>query len=489
VACGSLGVGLAFAAAGDLDTSFDTDGVARTDLTGNSQANDIAVQPDGKIVAAGNSNTSSDDLPALARYLTTGALDTASFGAGTGTVEITPPDPETIPVHAVAVRPTGQIVIAGSFDGTPAQPAQTMAVGQLTAAGAVDGNNFSFPFGFKQVVFSGNGAAANDLALESDGDAVAAGFAVSANAERNFAAARFSPNGQTVTTFGPFGIANIAFGNVLGDDEAQAIAIDPADGGILLAGNADPTSGNGGTNDDNDIAVVRLTPAGALEDGGDGPGGDGWGGGDGVVTIDIGRNDTAADIAIQPDRKIAVAGTSQPTGGGAGFDHFVLRLAINGGIDSGFGGGGSGVFVQSAVSNPNAGRALALLPDGRIVVGGETIAGLADWVVARYTSAGLPDTSFDGDGSRTYSFPGEVASLTSLALQPDGKVVIGGSISDGTEGDFAIGRLLADDLPPVVTPPAALAPTPTPSGGGAAKKRCKKGKKGAAAKKCKKKRK
>jgi uncharacterized delta-60 repeat protein len=430
MAWGSLGAGYAFAAAGDLDTSFSADGVARTNLTGDSTIRDVAVQTNGRIVVVGNSDISNPDDPVIARYLTIGILDPAFGSSGVSEINSST---ET-PVNGVAIRPTGQIVTAGQFG------AGTMFVAQDVAAGGVD-HSFNSPSGSNGSLWNaGAGAGANDLALTASGSAIAAGYAVQDAGDDNFAVLRASQDGTTLTNFGGSDGEDVsaAAGNADDDDSAAAVAIDPADGAIVVAGKVDPTAADGATNDDGDVAVARYTSAGVLDTGFSS---------DGIRTVNIGGKDSAASVAVQLDGRIVVAGTRGPIGAGTEFDHFVLRLNDTGLLDSGFGGASTGFRVQSEVSAPNTGTALALLPDGRIVVGGETLAGQSDWVLARYTSTGVPDTSFDGDGSQTYSFPGEAASLSSLALQADGKVVIGGNILS-TERDFAVGRVLADDPPP-----------------------------------------
>jgi uncharacterized delta-60 repeat protein len=264
-----------------------------------------------------------------------------------------------------------------------------------------------------------------------------------------------------------------------GEDRALAVARDPLSTDLIIAGLVDPTSADGGANDDSDLFVARLTSAGALDTA------SGFGGGDAIVTADIGDSNSASDVAVQADGKIVVTGTRDTDGAGLDLDQFVMRFNSTGTVDGTFGDGG-GNFEQSIVTTDNFGDALVLLPDGRVVVGGNTLAG-GDWVVARYTAAGLPDTSWSGDGSRTYDFTPDLAGINSLALQGDGKVIAGGEIAD----DFAVGRLEADPPPPVVNPPVATplpGPQTTPP---APAKKCRKGqklKKGKCVKKKRKKR-
>jgi uncharacterized delta-60 repeat protein len=475
----ALGAGIAAAAAGDLDSSFAGDGIAQANLTGNSAVADVAIQGDGKIVAAGNSDTSGTDLAALTRYTTVGALDTTSgFGAGTGVVQTQyGADPTT--VLGVGVRSNGDIVTAGFKDEGSIDLgliAEHDTDGSLHDGGAGFGGSDGFVQPSFNLLADGSGNRLNDMLLLPNGRAIAVGSMGigGTSPSENFALFGVDEDGDPVSGFGNQAQPGEAVASVsgsvgsTGEDRANAIAVDPTGAGsFIVAGEVDPTTADGGANDDEDLAIVRFTV------GGDVDAASGFGGGDGIVTADIGDSNDARDVAVQPDGKIVVAGDRDADGAGLDLDHFVMRFNANGTPDAGFGDGGDGNFVQSIVGPDNTGETLVRLPDGRLVVGGATVT-TQDWVVARYTAAGLPDTSFDGDGSRAYDFSPDGAALHALGLQGDGKLIAGGSIAS----DFAVGRLAADPPPPVVNPPV-ITPTPIPTAAAAApaKKKCKKGQK------------
>ena len=99
------------AAAGDLDTTFDSDGKVLTDVGGNDGAYSVAIQSDGKIVVAGWANdTLDDDDFALVRYNTDGSLDTAFGSDGKVTTDI---DNSREWAYSVAIQSDGKIVVAG----------------------------------------------------------------------------------------------------------------------------------------------------------------------------------------------------------------------------------------------------------------------------------------------------------------------------------------------------------------------------------------
>jgi uncharacterized delta-60 repeat protein len=465
VFAGTIWAGGAIAAVSDLDLSFDGDGVARTNLLGAAVATDVAVQADGTIVAAGTSDTAGSDNAVVARYLSTGALDTAGFGGGDGHFQAGYDGADT-ELTGVAVRSTGQIITAGNDpDGSDfGVVAQHTSAGPLDTAGFGSGDGLIKP-AFNILSDPGSGNRFNDVALAANGDAIAVGSAEQlSSSTENFAAFSVTSAGVPRNPFGggTIGEAQIDVGSNIGstgESSANAVAIEAAGGDIIVAGTVDPTAADGGANDDTDVAVVRLTSAGVLDTG------SGFGGGDGIVTLDFGDLNTASGVALQPDGKILLTGTRDTDAAGLDLDHYVMRLNANGGADTGFGDGSDGRFEQAVLGQDNFGDAIVRLTDGRVVVAGNTLAA-SNWVVARYTPAGLPDTSFDADGVRDYDFNPDIAGLNAIAAQSDGKLIVAGDIAD----DLAVGRLEADPVPPVVNPPVTDQPP-------AKKKKCKKGRK------------
>jgi uncharacterized delta-60 repeat protein len=123
-------------------------------------------------------------------------------------------------------------------------------------------------------------------------------------------------------------------------------------------------------------------------------------------------------LALQPDGGILLAGQFRP---GANDDMLVMRLNPDGSTDPGFGTGG---FVGIDFAPRDAAQAIAVAPDGRIVVAGHKGGG-NDLAVARLTAEGALAPSFDGDGRMTSGLPGS-DSARALAVQPDGRIVVAG---------------------------------------------------------------
>jgi uncharacterized delta-60 repeat protein len=137
---------------------------------------------------------------------------------------------------------------------------------------------------------------------------------------------------------------------------------------------------------------------------------------DGIRVDDFGSTDAARGVAVQPDGKIVIAGTS------CGGDILVARYDSTGALDPSFGSGGR-VCVDVAGGSTDQGEEIFVLGDGKLLVAG-TSAG--DFALVRLNPDGSPDLTFDGDGKATYDF-GANEQLYDAALAPGGKVVLVGS--------------------------------------------------------------
>jgi uncharacterized delta-60 repeat protein len=189
------------------------------------------------------------------------------------------------------------------------------------------------------------------------------------------------------------------------------------------------------------FALVRYNPNGSL----DTSFGDG---GKETVLGNLTSHGVGA-IGIQGDDKIVFAGDRQHDDD---FDFITFRLQSNGLLDGTFGdarGSGSAGYVYTGMGDHDMPSALVIQPDGRIVVGG-TKDVLSDelnrdeFAIARYTAAGKLDRSFDGDGKLLSRFIGD-ATLFAMTAQPDGKILAAGSMR-GRDGHshMLLTRFLAD---------------------------------------------
>ena len=398
---------------GTLDTNFGGDGRVTTDIGGYDVINSVAVQPDGKIVAAGSQ---------LARYNPDGTLDVTFASDGTA----------ILPFHLseVAIQVDGRIVGAGGYNAE-------FALARYNADGTPD------------ATFDGDGKVTTDfgfhwdyaksVAVQADGKIVAAGFSTDGYG-RHFALARYNPNGALDLGFGGDGKVITSFDDSAYEwGEAGSLVL-PADGKIVAAGYSN--QGTGAI----DFALARYNADGTLDVSFDG---------DGKVTTDFtpvilpGVWDAVADMAIQPDGKIIAAGSTSSGLFGDGIR--LARYNPDGSMDSTFGAGGS---VWQHVVGPQSwwdfwgGYSsfglddVALQADGRLVVTGsiytywiDTLPGdgggayyMNQALVVRFNADGSIDASF-GDNGRVPLI--DYASGGAVAVQADGKIVVSGYLDGG----------------------------------------------------------
>lgn len=244
------------------------------------------------------------------------------------------------------------------------------------------------------------------------GDEMEAGGASSA-----LVVARVSIDGQMIASTG----LHLAPGDwVSSQDVAKGVAIQP-DGRIVIAADTCTINFCG----ERDLAVIRLLPSLAR----DASFGDGaWGSGVSIVTVRD-PNWGVTGIAVQPDGRIVVAGTSG-----------LLRLTHDGHPDPSFGTSGRVAPVFPAFEEMSA---LALTPRARIIVAGATYDTASAMVsLAQYRSDGSLDTAFGAEGRATV--PGIVGRALAVAIQPDGRIVVAGEIHTGATRQLGLWRFNAD---------------------------------------------
>jgi uncharacterized delta-60 repeat protein len=229
--------------------------------------------------------------------------------------------------------------------------------------------------------------------------------------------------GDLDSRFGNGGVAITDFSQT--GDYAYSVAVQ-ADGKIVL-------SGQSGVYPDLHSALVRYNKNGRL---------DSTFGTRGKVVVRFNANsDYLFKVALQSDGKIVGVGSTNATA------FLLARFNADGSLDQTFGTNGS---VETTFGDQTAeARAVALQADGKIIVVGVSGAGsyseLNDFVLARYNSDGSLDQTFGTGGKVKTHFPGvdnTGSSATSVALQPDGKLVVGGyrKESDRTPHEFALAR-------------------------------------------------
>lgn len=318
---------------GSLDTSFGTQGRVTVDFGPSDGCHELALQPDGRIVAAGGTyGWETSDL-AIARLEADGSPDT-SFGAGTGqtTLAIT----EVDEAGGLAIQADGKIVIAGAT-GLGGGGANDFTVVRLLVDGSRDaafGSN-----GVLTVNFDSSSAYAYDVAIDATNRIVVVGNAWIGDSGSRFVAARLLPSGNLDPSFDADGKSTIDFGiDANYRSSANALVLD-GDGSMSMAGYVEQSGNNW------DMAVVRLSPDGSP---------DAAFGADGkvIVPFDLvsGGFEYATCIVAQGDGKLVIGGTAFDVEAGYGA---MARLDVDGSLDGGFGESGRRVFSLVAGNPPN----------------------------------------------------------------------------------------------------------------------------------------
>jgi uncharacterized delta-60 repeat protein len=152
--------------------------------------------------------------------------------------------------------------------------------------------------------------------------------------------------------------------------------------------------------------------------------------GDGRVTTQVSAGiDFANAVVIQPDGKIVVAGVADRENASSDSKFGLVRYNADGSLDTTFDGDGIVItnFVVGNLTREDA-RSIALQPDGKIVVAGYAELNTNNFAFAlvRYNVNGSLDTSFDGDGKAVFDIAGNIDEANGVVIQPDGKIVVAG---------------------------------------------------------------
>jgi serralysin len=348
---------------GTLDTTFGGDGKVSTKFSGGDDiAFDVVIQSDGRIVAAGSLNYSRF---ALARYNANGSLDTSFGGDGKVTTDVTG---EIDMIFSVAVQPAdGRIVVAGLAGG---QVGNRFALARYNTDGTLDSS------------FGGDGKVttnitrwadeADEVIIQSDGKIVAGGTANSFCCDSKFALVRYNTDGTLDVSFGGDGRVTTDFTSGFhGADRLGAVGVQ-ANGKIVAAGQAGDQEAAGGGR----LALVRYNADGTRDVS--------FGGNGKVRTNFTPAVDYADSLAVQANGKIVTGGGANLFVGGSGrlardWKFALARYNANGTLDARF--SGDGKTITNFTRGPDLGAEIAIQPDGRIVAGGR---GGGRFALARY---------------------------------------------------------------------------------------------------------
>ena len=244
---------------------------------------------------------------------------------------------------------------------------------------------------------------------------------------QTFLVDRLLPDGTKDTSFGTGGTAFLLFptenslGNITCGVNAIALL---ADGKIIAAGHA--------MNNGKNIAIARFLPDGTPDD---------LFGKNGTLLTGFGIDETLTGIAVQPDGKLVISGTSMPDFTPGNNRFFVARYMPDGSVDSGF--GKNGIVLSQYTGSANA---VAIKADGDIVAGGYStgVDGIS-FHLECYTASGSYDNSFGNNGISDSRINGGFLNfINDIALQADGKLVAAGRTNGGGVQTFTLARYNAN---------------------------------------------
>jgi uncharacterized delta-60 repeat protein len=413
----------AVAAPTDLDPSFGTNGRVTLGGAGDQYVLAIVATADGRSVYAGQSGSD-----ALAfRLGPDGALDT---GFGLRLLD----EGGSEYGRAAAVQPDGKVVVVGNST--------------VNSNGVVFRTNAD---GSRDLSFAGDGAVGidhggseyeQDVAIQPDGKIVIAGTTAFSGGARQAWVYRLNPDGSFDTSFDADGASNLT-----GAEMPYALVLQP-DGKIVVTGYAHGVG---------HVPVHRLNADGSPDTTFDG---------DGLARIE--ERGYGYDLAVQADGRIVVIGDAS---GVRDYDVLVARLNVDGTPDTSF--RDTGIVLVDNGADETASR-VALQPDGRIVAAGGTTAG-DDPLVVRLNPDGSRDGTFAPAGVFVFGNGGGLDTNVAMALQPDGKILLAGD-NNATQTDAVVYRLQgggpSPDAPATPAPNPPATPGPNPPAAPAAPARC-----------------
>ncbi|MFK7896673.1 MAG: LamG-like jellyroll fold domain-containing protein, partial [Myxococcota bacterium] len=301
---------------------------------------------------------------------------------------------------------------------------QNVGTVNITVDAENDAPTFSVGDGVAETTFEGLSAALVDVVIQPDGKLVGLASANTAESGQDidYALVRYNTDGTLDTSFGTDGYV---YNAVTANNELPASILLQPDGKILVAGGYSPTSSL-------DSIIMRYDTNGDL---------DTSFAGDGMLTFDVSvtSTDYIEDMVLQDDGGIVVTGYATFSGDE---QIFAARIDSNGVLDTTF--DGDGVRVLMLTTNDDRGNAIALQPDGKILIAGQSENGTdRDLVVLRLNVDGSDDTSFNGDGVFAYD-GGNWDTAQAITVDAGGRIVVGG-LSYGTSNyDSVVLRLNPD---------------------------------------------
>lgn len=419
-----------------LDTRFNAVGIeAGTNVVSFSQDQDyswsqsVAIDSQGRIVLGGTFNYDNLEHFAVARFLESGTLD-ASFG-DSGIKSFSISEGVSCRVSGVAIDSNDKIILCGN---SYLNGIQQFAVAKLTSAGDLDANfNGTGVKAFS--IIEGMGCSARSVAIDSSHNIVLSGYHYDDNLiHSQFAVAKIKSDGDLDANFNSTGV--MAFSIIENQNSASnGVAIDSNDNIILAGSTYDGLKHN--------FAVAKLTSAGVLDTNFNSTG---------VCYFDIiqGQQSEVRSVAIDSNNKIILGGYAYD----GGINRFaVAKLTSVGVLDTDFNATGKAYTSINGYEFDCGASAVAIDSKSNAILCGYTYidgAGTYQTAVARFTSAGIVDTTFNSSGNQHGTavttiggYPeSEYNEVYSVAIDSNDKIIVAGYtyFNENNNYSFAVVR-------------------------------------------------
>ncbi|WP_229360781.1 hypothetical protein [Fuerstiella marisgermanici] len=400
--------------AGELDPSFDLDG--RSSLKYQNRTNtaqSVAIDDEGRIYIGGFANLGTTGYDFVVARMTSDGYGDGTFGdEGFQSLDF---HSSVDFLTSLSLDTQGRVLLAGRS--TQGSTENDFVVSRLTTAGIVD---TTFGDGGKQLIdFDSSRDFTDSVTTNSQDQVLLSGWTTQPETLNDWALVQLTSEGQFDETFGQSGIVLTDIGVGGGNDRDAAVTASQSDGKVLVVGQT--TFGP---------AVLRYNSDGSI---------DTTFGEDGKKILDLRSGSTPVNITTDHDDRILVSGTPARS-----LDFGVIRLTPDGDIDSTF--GTSGTATVDFGTNSEQVKSVFVDAENRILLSGYayTPTGNLDFAVARLTSDGAPDPSFDSDGKQTIDFGGTSDRAYAVQTDSQGRIVVSGYLLDSAVRDFAAARLNSD---------------------------------------------
>lgn len=401
---------------GTLDTTFSGDGLQTATINLRLGPGKIALQSDGRIVQMGsflNQNTSKEDI-LLVRYTANGELD-ATFNGTSPAAVLSLNELNDKPGDLSIVN--NQLFVSGNTEQTSLT--NSMAFIKLNVNPLTLDTTFGTG-GFNQIsIIHPTYEEVYNSVIQTDNMVVVLNK-IFVNNNYFWGIHRYNENGSLDTSFGFSGRIGIGIGFA----EFEGMALDN-NNNIILAGKSPFSSG----------FVIRITPQGLL---------DNTFGNQGIINLpdNINFSPKFNSIKIQSNNKIVIGGGNNINNI---LDYVLVRLNPNGTLDTTFGNNG---ISQIGLNNIDEMISkIEVLNDGKIMAIGYTSEGFGNGlqaVIMRFNSVGLLDPTFSGNGKYLTNWPVDYDMRGDIKMQTDGKFLF---TFETTNDTFIVFRMNSNGIP------------------------------------------